>query len=240
MEHKKRASALIGVADYTVILTFIGLLSAVFGMVQAMAGHFRIAICCLAFSGLCDAFDGRVARTKKDRTTAETLNGIQLDSLCDVICFGIFPIMICTLLGVRGIPGAIAVGIYAVCGVTRLAWFNVLETEELYSGIKGERVYHGLPITSISVILPLVFLLSFAVPESWMHIILTLTLLITGILFVVNFKMRKPRLRTILAMILVVGIAVVSILLFSRHRVIPLSQPGDDGPLIDAITEDEP
>ena len=39
MEHKKRASALIGVADYTVILTFIGLLSAVFGMVQAMAGH---------------------------------------------------------------------------------------------------------------------------------------------------------------------------------------------------------
>ena len=43
-----------------------------------------------------------------------------------------------------------------------------------------------------------------------------------------------------LAMILVVGIAVVSILLFSRHRVIPLSQPGDDGPLIDAITEDEP
>ena len=73
-----------------------------------------------------------------------------------------------------------------------------------------------------------------------MHIILTLTLLITGILFVVNFKMRKPRLRTILAMILVVGIAVVSILLFSRHRVIPLSQPGDDGPLIDAITEDEP
>ena len=239
MEHKNKKSLFIGMADYTVLLTFIGLLSSVFGMVQAMAGHFRMAIFCLAFSGLCDAFDGRVARTKKNRTRKEILNGIQLDSLCDVICFGIFPIMICTLLGVNGILGAFSVAVYAVGGVTRLAWFNVLETEELYSGEKGESVYHGLPITSISVILPLVFLLSFVVNDDWVPAILTFTLLVTGILFIINFKLRKPKLRVILILILVVGAATLAILFFSRHHVMPVTQPGEDGPLIDVITEEE-
>lgn len=56
---------MIGFYDYTVILTFLSVLSSIFGMTQAMDGHFRIAIVCLALSGLLDTFDGKVARTKK-------------------------------------------------------------------------------------------------------------------------------------------------------------------------------
>lgn len=119
---------MIGFYDYTVVLTFLSVLTSIFGMTQAMDGHFRIAIVCLALSGLLDTFDGKVARTKKDRNDDQKLYGIQLDSLADVVCFGVFPIMICTLMGVRGILGGIAVGFYSLCGVIRLAFFNVLET----------------------------------------------------------------------------------------------------------------
>lgn len=95
----------IGVYDYTVILTYLSLISSVFGITQAIHSDYKTAIFCLAFSGICDAFDGRVARTKKNRTEDEKNFGIQLDSLCDVICFGIFPALICYLLGVRGAIG---------------------------------------------------------------------------------------------------------------------------------------
>ena len=57
---------MIGFYDYTVVLTFLSVLTSIFGMTQAMDGHFRIAIVCLALSGLLDTFDGKVARTKKD------------------------------------------------------------------------------------------------------------------------------------------------------------------------------
>ena len=63
---------LIGVYDYTVILTYLSLLSAVFGMIQATNGNYNISIFCILFSGICDAFDGAVARTKKNRTTEVT------------------------------------------------------------------------------------------------------------------------------------------------------------------------
>ena len=91
----------IGVYDYTVILTHLSLISSVFGMTQAIHGDYKAAIFCLALSGICDAFDGRVARSKKNRTEDEKNFGIQLDSLCDVVCFGVFPALLCYLLGFR-------------------------------------------------------------------------------------------------------------------------------------------
>ena len=118
---------LIGVYDYTVLLTYIGLACTLFGMTQAISGNFEAAVLCLAISGACDAFDGRVARSKKNRTDDERNFGIQLDSLCDVICFGVFPGLICYLLGVRGLLGLPIVCFFCLCAVIRLAFFNVLE-----------------------------------------------------------------------------------------------------------------
>ena len=92
---------MLGFYDYTVVLTYISLGISIVGMTRALEGHFRVAILCLALSGLCDMFDGKVARTKKNRTEDEKRFGIQIDSLCDVVCFGVFPIMICYCLGMR-------------------------------------------------------------------------------------------------------------------------------------------
>ena len=49
----------------------------------------------LGMSGLLDTFDGKVARTKKNRTEDQKRFGIQIDSLCDIVCFGVCPVIIC-------------------------------------------------------------------------------------------------------------------------------------------------
>ena len=76
---------LIGFYDYTVILTYLSLISAVGGIALVTSGHPILATFCLLFSGLCDMFDGKVARSKKNRTAEEKSFGIQIDSLTDVV-----------------------------------------------------------------------------------------------------------------------------------------------------------
>lgn len=210
---------MIGFYNYTVILTYLGLISAVYGMTQAIDGRYRLAIACLAFCGLCDAFDGPVARTKKDRTDNEQMFGLQLDSLCDVICFGVFPAMICYLLGVRGFLGGIAICYYVLCAVIRLAFFNVYETERQHSEDPGEKVFRGLPVTSISVILPVFFLLEMLMSEKSFSTLLIFLLFIVGTAFVVDFRLRKPTKKMLLTLIGITAAAVIIILIFTRYRV---------------------
>ena len=69
---------LIGFYDYTVILTYMSLVSAVIGMICASRGSFGAGVICVMISGICDAFDGTVARTKKNRTPDEKSFGIQI------------------------------------------------------------------------------------------------------------------------------------------------------------------
>ena len=87
VKEKKITDKLIGVYDYTVILTYISLWISIGGMMLSLNGHLDLAVLCLALSGLCDMFDGKIARTKKDRTEIEKRFGIQIDSLCDIVCF---------------------------------------------------------------------------------------------------------------------------------------------------------
>ena len=54
-------------------------------------GHPYIGMLFLLFCGLCDAFDGKVARTKKNRTERMKKFGIQIDSLSDLVAFGVLP-----------------------------------------------------------------------------------------------------------------------------------------------------
>ena len=140
---------MLGFYDYTVVLTYISLTISVFGMTRALAGDFKVAILCLALSGLCDMFDGKIARTKKNRTEDEKKFGIQIDSLCDVVCFGIFPAMICYCLGMNRIPGIIILGMYCVASVIRLAYFNVMEEKRQNETDELRLYYQGLPITSL-------------------------------------------------------------------------------------------
>lgn len=225
---------MIGFFDYTVVLTFVSLLSTVFGMMQAMDGHFRVALLCLAFSGLCDTFDGKIARTKQNRTEDEKLYGIQLDSLCDVVCFGVFPTMICYLMGLNGVLSIIVLCYFVLCGVIRLAYFNVLETSRQFGASDAEKVYHGLPITSIAVILPLVFVLGIFVSDRVFLWLLLITMLVVGTLYIVDFRLRKPKDWMIFVLIGIVACALAAVLLFSQNKTIHRESTT---PLIEWLTE---
>ena len=226
----------IGFYDYTVVLTYLSLISSVFGITQAIHGDYKSAIMCLAFSGICDAFDGRVARTKKNRTEDEKNFGIQLDSLCDVICFGVFPALICYLLGVRGFLGLLIVFFYCTCAVIRLAFFNVLEGKRQQSEEGSNKVYHGLPVTSISFILPLTFWLQFFMSEFVFLILLHLVLAIVGFLFILDFPLKKPSLKALLAMIGAVAVTVGIIFAYTKFK-LP-DQTDESSQIIDGIMED--
>lgn len=210
---------MIGFYDYTVVLTYLSLVISTVGMTQAIHGRFKTAIVCLAVSGLCDMFDGKIARTKKNRTEDEQAFGVQIDSLCDMVCFGAFPALICYLLGVRGFLGLSVIGLYVVASVVRLAFFNVMEMKGALVSEDGQRFYRGLPITSIAVALPMVFLFQFFLSTKAFVICLYLLLLIVGGLFVADFQLRKPTNKELAALVAMVAVALSIIVVHSRYAV---------------------
>ena len=181
----------IGFYDYTVILTYLSLVSAVLGMIRAGNGDFSAAILCLMASGIFDLFDGRVARSKKNRTADEKAFGIQLDSLVDVVSFGVFPGYLSYCMGVDGILGIAVICCYCICAVIRLAFFNVQETKRQQVEEGCNQFYRGLPVTTISMIYPAVYLLRSLIPTSSYPMVLTCMLAVVAFLFVLDVPIRK-------------------------------------------------
>ena len=181
----------LGVYNYTVILTYLSLVSAVVGMTLSSAGRHTAAVICLLFAGLCDAFDGTVARSKKDRTDDEKSFGIQQDSLCDVVSFGVFPAMLSFQLGVAGILGRVILALYCICGVMRLAYFNVQETKRQQVEEGGNKSFRGIPITSASIIIPLTYCLKYVLSARAFPIVLQVVLLLMAFLFILDFHVPK-------------------------------------------------
>ena len=180
----------LGFYDYTVVLTYISLGISVFGITMALEGNFRMAIFCLALSGLCDMFDGKIARTKKNRTEDEKNFGIQIDSLCDVVCFGVFPAMICYCLGVNTPAGVAALIFYSIASVIRLAYFNVTEAKRQTQTEENRKYYQGLPITSMAIILPFLYLMRRYYMIHFL-IVIHIAVIIVGLLFILNIKVKK-------------------------------------------------
>lgn len=189
----------IGFYDYTVILTYLSLVCAVMGMVLSGQGEFGWAILCLLGSGICDAFDGTVARSKKNRTEDEKAFGIQLDSLCDVVSFGVFPAFWCYSMGVDSVLGLAILCVYCICAVIRLAFFNVMEAKRQKVQSGCNKVYRGLPVTSAAIVYPVVYLLGFVLPRSVFLVVLYLVPTVTAFLFVLDFPVKKPNLSKVCA-----------------------------------------
>ena len=197
---------MLGFYDYTVVLTYISLTISVFGMTRALAGDFKVAILCLALSGLCDMFDGKIARTKKNRTEDEKKFGIQIDSLCDVVCFGIFPALICYCLGMNRIPGIIILGMYCVASVIRLAYFNVMEEKRQNETDELRQYYQGLPITSMAIILPFLYLLRKSCGSNFL-LVTHVAVIVVGALFISDFKVKKPQNPMVILLVALVALA---------------------------------
>lgn len=191
---------MIGFYDYTVVVTYISLVSSIVGMFCAIDGKLTIAVFCLAFSGLCDMFDGKIARTKKDRTDDEKSFGIQIDSLCDIVCFGIFPIILGYKLGMCKFYSVVILAFYGLAGVIRLAYFNVMEEEDQNRDESGAKIYTGLPVTSAALIFPAVLLVHLLVRADLTFLYFGV-MLITGILFVSKIHIKKPENKGIITLV---------------------------------------
>lgn len=181
----------IGFYDYTVVLTYISLISSLIGMKMASDGHFAVAIGLLILSGVCDMFDGIVARSKKNRTDDQKNFGIQLDSLCDIVCFGVFPAVFLYYSGVNSVLGLCILVFYVLCALIRLAFFNVLETKRQATENTCAKSYRGLPVTSAAIILPVFYGISLLCQNQIMTIIYYIVPVLTGFLFIFDFRIPK-------------------------------------------------
>ena len=194
---------MIGFYNYTVVLTYVSLLISSTGIFLAASGHPYAALFCLLASGICDMFDGKIARTRKQSTEEEKRFGIQIDSLCDVICFGVLPAAIGVCIA-SAAPLAdrltvwIVCALFGLCGLIRLAYFNVTE-ETRQSTETGRRTHFlGVPITTSAVVFPMVFAMSelfsslggcFAALAPWLY---PAFLIITGVAFILPVRVKKP------------------------------------------------
>src|SRR5438445_4973337 len=125
---------------FTVSSIFCGIYSIMLSAGEATGDNFYRAAIAVFFGNFFDAFDGRVARMTKTQSEF----GVELDSLADVITFGVAPAILVYKWALAGMgTGGIAISsIYAACGAIRLARFNVIAHAE--SGT--QRYFIGLPI----------------------------------------------------------------------------------------------
>lgn len=180
----------IGFYNYTVVLTYLGLSSAVCGMFGALRHNYQMAVLCLLICGLCDMFDGTIARTCKKRSPEAVIFGGQIDSLCDVVCFGVLPAVIGFSLCPMDFFTIICCVFFVLAAVIRLAYFNVQEITKDES--EGKRTFYtGMPVTSSALIMPAVALITALDKVTWGYLY-PLCLAVLGVLFIARFKVKKP------------------------------------------------
>lgn len=149
---------LLGFYDYTVVLTYCGMLIAFFGILRVISQDYLRAVFCLLLAGVCDMFDGAVASTK-DRKECEKNFGIQIDSLSDLISFGVLPALFVYMISDKDVLVALISSLFVLCALIRLAYFNMLETERQRQTAEKRTSYLGVPVTVIAVFLPAVYLM---------------------------------------------------------------------------------
>lgn len=182
---------MLGYYNYTVVLTYVGMLSSFFGITLAVGGNLWAALLCLMFSGFCDMFDGKVASTM-ERTPSQKRFGIQIDSLSDLICFGVLPAIIIFELDPANKLAGLVSGLYLLCALIRLAYFNVDEEERQDQTQEARSIYKGLPVTTAALILPGLFCLHGLVHQMKLEFFGPILLVCMGLAFLTPFRLRKP------------------------------------------------
>lgn len=147
----------------------------------------------------------------KNRTAQEKRFGVQIDSLSDLICFGVLPAMIIYTKSGAGKISFFLAGVYALCALIRLAWFNVDEKERQDQEGGSRQIYMGLPVTTSALIIPI--LMGIGGHLNWpMEKIGPWFLLVIAAAFLTPFHLKKPALFGKIIM-LVVGAVGMGLLL---------------------------
>lgn len=178
---------MLGFYNYTVILTYMGMMSAFFGILAASDGNSKMALFCLMAAGVCDMFDGTIARTM-DRTPAQRRFGIQIDSLSDLISFGLLPGMILYCRN-HDMASMVIAALYVLSALIRLAYFNVMEEERQEQTDEARTSYLGLPVTTSAAVFPVVYMIQERGGGDGLG---GIALLIMALLFLLPIKVKKP------------------------------------------------
>ena len=137
--------------DLPNICSLAGLLCAVFGIYYAILGNFPAAIIGVLWAVLFDWADGIIAQQITGRTDHHRAFGGQLDSLIDIISFGVFPAVFLLSYGKFSpwfLPGAFFI---VATSAIRLSYFNIF-------GLNDDKTYMGLALDNNVIILAFVFL----------------------------------------------------------------------------------
>lgn len=198
---------MIGYYNYSVIATYLSLISGMLGISFALKGNLTAALICLLISGLLDMMDGAIARRCKRSAEAQCF-GMQLDSLCDLVCFGVFPALIGYVIAPANTFTVAAMILFVLAAIIRLAYFNVQEiTKEPDAGKRTH--YTGLPVTAAALTMPVFALLS-AVPFASAVYVYPCSMLLVSFLFVSRLRVKKPYGKAMIVMALI-GVAILTL-----------------------------
>jgi len=217
----KRKKPFIGYYKIWVMLTYLSVVSALVGMSFAISGNIVLAIICLMTCGLCDMLDGPVARRKK-RTEREKNYGIQIDALADLVSFGVFPVVLGYAVGygtlftendvIRLITAIAIAAFFVLAALIRLAYFNAVEIE-LQQKNEKRKFYVGMPVTFVSIVIPLVYSVCFIFNASF-AIVYPPMLFLISLAFLSRIKFPKLKGRY-LVIFLLIGLPLAVFLIWS-------------------------
>ncbi|MDQ0244531.1 CDP-diacylglycerol--serine O-phosphatidyltransferase [Bacillus fengqiuensis] len=158
------------------VLTLLNLSLGAFAILFVLKDNLKLSVLLIFLAALADRFDGMTAR----KLNIESELGKQLDSMCDIISFGIAPALLLYqgILFEYGAPGSLFTILYIACGALRLARFNITENNGYFT---------GLPITAAGCILTLSYLAIPYFPQQFfMFLVILLAILMVG-----TFRLKK-------------------------------------------------
>jgi len=177
-------------------LTLCGMFSGFFAIIAAINGDFLYAAWAIVLANVFDGLDGWIARL----TNTTTRFGIELDSLSDLVAFGVAPSVMMYKWGLMyyGRLGWAAAFLFVACGALRLARFNV------QTGAPGSKSFKGMPIPAAATVLAsiVIFYYEFWIGLPPKNVFLVIVTIILSLLMVstlryhgikeIDFRERKP------------------------------------------------
>jgi len=177
----------LGHLDLATCLTLASIALSVLAVVFTASGSLGAGVICFMYAGLCDLFDGFVAR-RGERTKEQAAFGLQIDSMADMAAFGVAPVFIALHLGLTSPLQVAALIFYVCCAAIRLAFFNLHGT----SPDGNRRFYTGLPVTYSALLFPVLLLFATTVNEPPVLWLVQSYFWVLGTLFVLRIPVLKP------------------------------------------------
>ncbi len=177
---------MLGYWNRSVYITYFGAFIAICGLLLSIStNNVDYSFAGMIIAAVCDMFDGKIARHTK-RNDNEKEFGVQIDSLADIVCFITVPSITLYYFGMREIYQLIILSLYVVCGIIRLAYFNVAMSDK----DKAISFYQGLPVPVSVYALGIVWLCNKFIDFD-INLIYTILIPTLGLLHISKVRIKK-------------------------------------------------